>query len=105
MQRLDHQEQSTKDAREFTNEGFAFTRRIIALTSVFSIILIPIVAGALYPGMPITYGHEQPGFGFLLFNTPETLKFTTSYGITILPLHTHIISAIIGMYFGHSTVK
>ena len=32
---------SFKDAREYENTGFAWTRRIIALTAVFAIVLLP----------------------------------------------------------------
>ena len=94
---------AVKEAREHTSEGFAFTRRVLAFTAFFSIVALPLVAAAWFPGLPITYGFpESDG---LWFFTNENLHFTQTYGLTLLPFHVDIVMAIIGMYFGHSTVK
>lgn len=98
--------ESVKSAREHTSEGFSFTRRILAISSVLAIVLIPIVAGAIFPGMPVNYGWQETSGGFMFFTEPKAMmQFATGYGITILPFHTHLISAISGLYFGSSTVK
>ena len=41
IQRAEVQQKSFKEAREYDNKGFQWTRRIIALTAVFAIVLLP----------------------------------------------------------------
>lgn len=106
MAKLTNQQKAVSKAREHTGEGFSFTRRVIALTAIFSIVAIPLLAGAIFPGMPINYGWQETMGGFMFFTEPkDIMQFTTAYGITILPFHTHLVSAIAGLYFGSSVVK
>ena len=41
MERAKFQAETVKDAREYENVGFQWTRRIIALTAIFSIVVLP----------------------------------------------------------------
>ena len=70
-------------ARKYENKGFQFTRRIIALTAVFFIIV---------------------GFLFLI-EQKEMLVDRQYAGVVITPMDTHLMASIIGLYFGGSLVK
>ena len=41
MERAKFQAETVKDAREYDNKGFQWTRRIIALTAIFAIVVFP----------------------------------------------------------------
>ena len=44
--------------------------------------------------------------GFMFFTDPSKyIAWTTGTGIVIGPLHTHLVYAIAGMYFGNGSVK
>lgn len=93
-------------ARVNKDKGFSFTRRTIALTAIFCIVGIPLLASFIFPAMPINYAHLESSGGFMFFTSPtDKLTWSTAYGITILPFHTHLVSAISGMYFGNSVTK
>ena len=46
--------QAFKDAREYGNSKFQWTRRVIALTAVFSIILLPKLVAIYYPDILVS---------------------------------------------------
>ena len=58
---------TVKDAREYENVGFQWTRRIIALTAIFSIVVLPKVVAIFYPEVAVTVGYTEfrPGFFFI----------------------------------------
>ena len=98
-------------AREFKGtKSFQFTRRFIALSAVLSILVLPKVVSMIGPffgvDVPITYGwtHVESGFWFWSDDITK-LTWETATGIVITPLDTHVVSSIIGMYFGSSMVK
>lgn len=94
-----------RDARTHQSPGFSITRRIIALMCVFSIIVLPLVVGA-FTSTEVTYGYTEFKPGFLFFSGKEIVKWVTfKGGFVLTPLHTHVVSAILGLYFGHSIVK
>ena len=97
MKSLDH---GLKD------KGFAWTRRIIALTSVFAIVLLPKLVAVYYPDVSVTVGYTNwnPGFWFIQEGR-EIFEWITFEGLVITQLDTNLVSAIIGMYFGGSLVK
>ena len=88
------------------DKGFAWTRRIIALTSVFAIVLLPKLVAVYYPDVSVTVGYTNwnPGFWFLKEGR-EIFEWVTFQGLVITQLDTNLVSAIIGMYFGGSLVK
>ena len=97
QQSLDH---SLKD------KGFAWTRRIIALTAIFAIVLLPKLVAVFYPTVDVTVGYTNWNPGFWFFKEGrEVFEWITFQGLVITQLDTNLVSAIIGMYFGGSLVK
>ena len=94
-----------KQIRSEKDKGVQWTRRIIALSVVFSVIVLPkvLVLTGYYTGN-YTFGWTELEGGFLFFSSPkEVLQWMTlSNGLVITPLDTHTVSAIIGLYFGSS---
>ena len=93
-------------ARNVQDKGFQWTRRIIALTSVFAIVVLPKIVAVFYPDVDVTVGYTlfQPGFLFFT-DGREVFEWITFKGLVITQLDTNLVSAIIGMYFGGSLVK
>tara|TARA_R110000782_G_scaffold170298_1_gene262069 strand:+ start:168 stop:611 length:444 start_codon:yes stop_codon:yes gene_type:complete len=86
--------------------GFAWTRRIIALTSVFAIVLLPKLVAVYYPDVAVTVGYTNWNPGFMFFREGrEVFEWITFQGLVITQLDTNLVSAIIGMYFGGSLAK
>jgi len=100
------QSKATNEARRYENKGFQITRRIIALSAVAAIIVWPKVVAVFWPDVAVTVGYTQwnPGFLFLT-EGQEVVKWEALKGLVLTPLDTHLLSAIIGMYFGASIVK
>ena len=93
-------------ARNVENVGFQWTRRIIALSSIFAIVILPKLVAVYYPDVDVTVGYTlfQPGFLFFT-DGREVFEWITIQGLVITQLDTNLVSAIIGMYFGGSLVK
>jgi len=93
-------------ARDVKDKGFTWTRRIIALTAIFAIVLLPKLVAVFYPMVDVTVGYTnwQPGFWFFKEGR-EVFEWVTFQGLVITQLDTNLVSAIIGMYFGGSLVK
>ena len=97
---------AVKAARDTKDVGFQWTRRIIALTAVFSIVVLPKLVAVFAPDVLVTVGYTQFKPGFLFFTKDvEIFKWITFEGLVITQLDTNLVSAIIGMYFGGSLVK
>tara|TARA_R100000700_G_C3169905_1_gene144591 strand:+ start:708 stop:1139 length:432 start_codon:yes stop_codon:yes gene_type:complete len=106
LQRAEFQQQAVDAARNVENVGFQWTRRIIALSSIFAIIIFPKLVAVYYPDVDVTVGYTlfQPGFLFFT-DGREVFQWITFKGLVITQLDTNLVSAIIGMYFGGSLVK
>ena len=88
------------------DKGFAWTRRIIALISVFAIVVLPKMVAVFYPDVDVTVGYTNWRPGFMFFREGrEVFEWITLQGLVITQLDTNLVSAIIGMYFGGSLVK
>tara|TARA_R100000654_G_scaffold48728_1_gene74923 strand:+ start:9221 stop:9664 length:444 start_codon:yes stop_codon:yes gene_type:complete len=88
------------------DKGFAWTRRIIALTSIFAIVLFPKLVAVYYPDVAVTIGYTNWNPGFMFFREGrEVFEWITFEGLVITQLDTNLVSAIIGMYFGGSLAK
>ena len=88
------------------DKGFAWTRRIIALTSIFAIVVFPKLVAVYYPGVAVTIGYTSFNPGFMFFREGrEVFEWITFQGLVITQLDTNLVSAIIGMYFGGSLAK
>ena len=106
MEKIKSEGRRQQQARTYNEPGFQWTRRIIALLSVVSIVCIPILAGWITPEVAISHGWEHTKSGFMFFTDPTTtIKWATGNGIILAPFHTHLVAAIAGMYFGSSSVK
>lgn len=93
-----------KDAVTRSNTGtpvFQFTRRTIALTVTFAVILLPKLAalgGA--PVVVFTSGEEVSYLWGLFSSSAGTVLYTVA-GVPITPLDTHSFASIVGLYFGY----
>ena len=105
LARGEFQVEAFKAAREYGNEGFQWTRRIIAVLAVLSIVVLPKVAVIFFPDLSVTVGYTQFKPGFLFIPEKEAMKWVEFTGLVITPLDTNLVAAIIGMYFGGSLVK
>ena len=103
--RADNQMKHIDKARAFTDKGFQFTRRIIALSAVGAIIVWPKIAPVFFDTTVIlTWTEFTRGFLFLI-ESKELVMDKEFNGLIITPLDTHLMSAIVGLYFGGSLVK
>ena len=60
----------TKEAREYgsKDKDFSFARRTVVLLSVFSIIVVPLVAPLFFPDIPVNHGWTEWQGGFWFFS-------------------------------------
>ena len=107
IQRAEVQTEAFKEAREYDNVGFQWTRRIIALTAVFAIVVLPKILPLVTPDAHVIVGYTEFKPGFLFLEGKDVMKWVpmAHKGIVITPLDTNLVSAIIGLYFGGSLVK
>ena len=105
LARADNQMKHIESARTYDNKGFQWTRRIIALTAVFFIIAWPKIVPVFFDtSVFLTWTEFTRGFLFLI-DKKEILLDREFLGLVITPLDTHLMSAIVGLYFGGSLVK
>ena len=107
LQRAEAQTAAFREAREYENSGFQWTRRIIALTAIFAIVVLPKVLPLIDPQAQVIVGYTEWKPGFLFFECKDVMQWVpmAQRGIIITPLDTNLVSAIIGLYFGGSLVK
>ena len=99
------QMESIEKARTYENKGFQWTRRIIALSAVFAIIVWPKIVPVFFDtSVWLTWTEFTRGFLFLI-EKKEIVMDREFFGVVITPLDTHLMSAIVGLYFGGSLVK
>ena len=110
MERANANAGFVQQAREAgkNDKHFAWTRRLIALSAVFAIIVLPKLVAVFYPevGVYVGYTEIQTGFFDFIFGPgEEVVKWKYAQGFVITPLDTHIVSAIVGLYFGAGFTK
>ena len=107
LARANKQAEIFKEAREYDNPGFQWTRRIIALSAVLAIVVFPKLLPLIDPEANIIVGYLEFKPGFLFFEGKELLKWEvmSARGLVLTPLDTNLVSAIIGLYFSGSLVK
>ena len=109
MQRANFEAKQVNRARDAgkNDKHFAWTRRLIALSAVFSIIVLPKVVAVWYPEVTVYVGYTEVQGGFMnwLFGPDEAIQWKMAKGFVITPLDTHIVSAIVGLYFGAGFTK
>ena len=85
-------------------QGFAWTRRTIALTTVFSVILLPKIAALMDNPPQVIYAWAEHTSGFLFFPGHTVQHWTMMNGIVITPVDIHMTLAVAGVYLGASIV-
>lgn len=107
MQRASFQSEQFDKAREVQDPFTKNTRRWIALLCVVAIIVLPKLAPFIDPTMPIFVGYvETVTQGFWIFGSDTDMtQWKPLSGLVITPLDTHVVSSIIGLYFGGSLVR
>ena len=107
LQRAEAQTNAFREAREYENVGFQWTRRIIALTAIFAIVVLPKILPLIDPQAQVIVGYTEWKPGFLFFEGKEVMQWVpmAQRGIIITPLDTNLVAAIIGLYFGGSLVR
>ena len=107
LQRAEVQTAAFKEAREYENTGFQWTRRIIALTAILAIVVLPKILPLIDPQAQVIVGYLEFKPGFLFFEGKEVMQWIpmAARGIVITPLDTNLVAAITGLYFGGSLVK
>lgn len=105
MQALNVKAGIINEARRYNNSHFQWTRRLIALGCVFFIIVFPKLVAVFMPHAPIHVGYGEMSQSFWPFTSSlERIKWVSLKGLIISPLDTHMVCAIIGLYFGGSLV-
>jgi len=99
-------EQADK-ARDVKDSFTKNTRRWIALMCVFAILVLPKLVFLIAPETPIYVGYtEAIRHGFWIFSySIDVTQWKPMTGLIITPLDTHVVSSIIGLYFGGSLVR
>ena len=109
MQRVNFEAKQVNRARDAgkNDKHFAWTRRLIALSAVFSIIVLPKLVAVWYPDVSVYVGYTEATGGLFnwLFGPDEAIQWKMAQGFVITPLDTHIVSAIVGLYFGAGFTK
>ena len=107
LERAEVQTAAFREAREYENVGFQWTRRIIALPAIFAIIVLPKILPLIDPQAQVIVGYLEFKPGFLFFEGKEVMQWVpmAARGIVITPLDTNLVAAITGLYFGGSLVK
>ena len=110
MERANANAGFVQQAREAgkNDKHFAWTRRLIALSAVFAIIVLPKLVAVWYPDVSVIVGYSEMQttfWGMLFGGDTEVVKWQAARGFVITPLDTHIVSAIVGLYFGAGFTK
>ena len=95
-----------KEARDTgkNNLPFEFTRRFVTIVVTLSVIALPMLA-QLFTSIDITYGWTEWKNGFWPFTDgKDSLIWHTVKGFVITPMHTQLMAAIAGLYFGTMAV-
>ena len=90
-----------------TDKHFTWTRRLIALSAIFSIIVLPKAVAVWYPEVSVIVGYTEVEGGLFnwIFGGDGTVKWQAARGFVITPLDTHIVAAIVGLDFGAGFTK
>ena len=82
-----------------SSRGGEWVRRVIVCTVLFAVVIAPFILAHSPEG--VTVGQESKGFFGLFGGT----KYQTLNGYLILPEIRQTVLAIVGFYFGSSTIK
>ena len=102
---LDSQNSNAIARSNSGTQGFQFTRRTIALTVIFAVVLLPKLAAL--GGAPVVVFSSGPEVSYLwgLFSSSAGTVLYTVAGVPITPLDTHLAASVAGLYFGYGGSK
>jgi hypothetical protein len=92
-------DESADAAAKRTGDGGAIVRRIIVVTVLFGVIIAPFILAHSNEGVTVANEYSK-WFGFIKGTSYQTL-----HGYVILPEIRQTVLAIVGFYFGSSSVK
>tara|TARA_B100001093_G_scaffold501042_1_gene552230 strand:+ start:638 stop:1033 length:396 start_codon:yes stop_codon:yes gene_type:complete len=96
---LKKQKAADESHNQAASRGGEWVRRLIVITVLFAVIIAPFILAHSPEG--VTVGQETAGF----FGFFKTVKYQTLNGYLILPEIRQTVLAIVGFYFGSSTIK
>jgi len=107
MQRANFDAKQKDKARDVQDPFTKSTRRWIALICVVAIIVLPKLAPFIDSSMPIYVGYTEAVMqGWWIFaSSTDVTQWKPMTGLVITPLDTHVVSSIVGLYFGGSLVR
>ena len=107
MQRANFDAKQKDKARDVQDPFTKSTRRWIALICVVAIIVLPKLAPFIDSSMPIYVGYTEAVMqGWWIFaSSTDITQWKPMTGLVITPLDTHVVSSIVGLYFGGSLVR
>lgn len=106
LQALNAKAHILRDARAFEHPGISVVRGSIALTAVFFIIVFPKLVAVWRPEIPVFVGYSELVGGFWFFSAEkEKVIWQQLHGVVLTPIDTHLLSAIIGLYFGGALTR
>lgn len=101
-----------QQVREIKDTGFKITRRIIALTFTFCLLVVPSLPyivmslGIASVAVPIHIGYDVITSGWWPFSgESRELVWYEIQGIALLPIHWDLYGMIVGLYFGNKVSK
>lgn len=105
MKKNEFMEQTRNAAAKRDNSSAGqWVRRVIVLSVLFGVILAPFLATIMSIPVVLEVDIQRPIF-FGLFGTRPDKMFVESIGYVLIPEIRQALTAIIGFYFGQSTVK
>ena len=107
MQRANFDAKQKDKARAVDDPFTKNTRRWIALICVVAILVLPKLAPFIDSDMPIYVGYTESVMqGWWIFaSSTDITQWKPMTGLVITPLDTHVVSSIVGLYFGGSLVR
>tara|TARA_R110000796_G_scaffold24798_5_gene70392 strand:- start:698 stop:1132 length:435 start_codon:yes stop_codon:yes gene_type:complete len=107
MQRAGFASKQADKARAVDDPFTKNTRRWIALICVVAILVLPKLAPFIDSSMPIYVGYTEAVMqGWWIFaSSTDVTQWKPMTGLVITPLDTHVVSSIVGLYFGGSLVR
>ncbi len=107
MQRAGFASKQADKARAVDDPFTKNTRRWIALICVVAILVLPKLAPFIDSSMPIYVGYTEAVMqGWWIFaSSTDITQWKPMTGLVITPLDTHVVSSIVGLYFGGSLVR
>ncbi len=94
--------------RESKNKFYQWTRRIIALSLIFSVVLYPLLGALFYVFFNTSYYMpyiESHGFFMSLFTGNTTISFKECQGLVMPPILIPATMYILGFYFSSPTKR